>query len=102
MSPKIILVTGANRGIGFGIVQALAEKSSENTLIVASRKRSDAKQAIVEAKNMGLENPFYPFGLDVTSDESINSAVKEVEGHFGRLDGKLQHNTEHSLRVLLC
>lgn len=47
MSPKIVLVTGGNRGIGFGIVQALAQRSEENTIVIASRKKSDAEEAIV-------------------------------------------------------
>lgn len=96
MSPNIILITGANRGIGFGIVQALAARLSENTFIVASRKRSDAEQAIVEAQNMGIANSFHPLELDVTSDESIDAAFKGVEKQFGRLDGKLSTSSPNN------
>ena len=89
MSPKIILVTGANRGIGYGIVHSLAQMSSENTIIVASRQKQAAEKAIEELKAIGLETPFHPLALDVTSDESIQAAVDEVEKTFGRLDGML-------------
>lgn len=87
MSSKIILITGGNRGVGFGIVQALAQKSSEHTIVIASRKKSDAEDAIVEAQKLGLRNSFYPLALDVTSDDSIDAAVDQVEREFGRLDG---------------
>lgn len=99
MAPKIILITGGNRGIGFGIVQALTQRSVENTLIVASRKRDDAEEAIAEAERAGCQNPFYPLALDVTSNDSIMSAVAEVKRAFGRLDSKLYQVRNHLVKV---
>lgn len=91
MPGKTILVTGGNRGIGFGIVQGLAQRSSEHTIIIASRKKSDAEEAIDEVKRLGFKNRLYPLQLDVTSDESIRVAVEEVRAEFGRLDGESTH-----------
>ena len=88
MSPKTILVTGGNRSIGFGIVQSLAQRSSENTIIIASRQKANAKKAIYELKDMGLTSMFYPLVLDVTQDDSIRAAVAEVYQEFGKLDGE--------------
>lgn len=87
MSPKVILVTGANRGIGFGIVQSLAQMSSENVIIVASRQKDAAEKAIEELKKLSLDSSFHPLALDVTSDNSIQAAVEEIGKKFGRLDG---------------
>ena len=87
MSPKTILVTGGNRGIGFGIVQALAQSSSENNIIIASRQKTNAEKAVSELRGMGLTSSLYPLALDVTSDDSIEAAVAEVERQFGGLDG---------------
>lgn len=89
MPAKIILVTGGNHGIGFGVVQAIAQQSTEqHTIIIASRKKGDAEEAIAEAQKWGSDIRFHPLALDVTSDDSISSAVQEVEQVFGRLDGK--------------
>ena len=89
MSPKVILVTGGNRSIGFGIVRSLAQRSSENTIIIASRDKANAERAIVDLQNMGLKSPFYPLAFDISSDDSIRSAVAEVREKFGKLDGRL-------------
>lgn len=91
-SSKIILVTGANRGIGFGIVQALAKRSEQNTIIIASRKEMDAEQAAIDAKALSPGSRFFPLGLDVTSDDSIAASVNEVQAEFGRLDGESSDN----------
>lgn len=87
MSAKSILITGGNRSIGFGIVQRLAQRSDNNNIIIASRKKEDAEKAISELKGMEYESPFHAIALDVTNDDSIRDAVAEVEEKFGKLDG---------------
>jgi NAD(P)-dependent dehydrogenase (short-subunit alcohol dehydrogenase family) len=86
-SAKTILVTGGNRSIGFGIVQRLAQRSSENNIIIASRQKENAEKAISELQALGFKNPFHPISLDITDDESIRNAVAEVDLKFGKLDG---------------
>lgn len=87
MTSKIILTTGANRGIGFAIVQALAQRSSSLTLLVASRSKDNANQAVSQLQELGLKAHFQPIELDVTNDDSIKSAVEEVKAKYGKLDG---------------
>jgi NAD(P)-dependent dehydrogenase (short-subunit alcohol dehydrogenase family) len=86
-SAKTILVTGGNRSIGFGIVQRLAQRSSENNIIIAARQKENAEKAISELQALGFKNPFHPISLDITDDESIRNAVAEVDLKFGKLDG---------------
>lgn len=84
---KTILVTGGNRSIGFGIVQRLAQRSSENNIIIASRQKENAEKAISELQALGFKNPLHAISLDITDDESIRNAVAEVDQKFGKLDG---------------
>lgn len=88
MASKVILTTGANRGIGFSIVQALAQRSSGLVLLVASRSKENANEAISQLQTLGLEAEFQPIVLDVTNDDSIEAAVDEVKAKHGKLDGK--------------
>lgn len=89
MASTIVLVTGAARGIGFGIVQALAQRKKDLTILVAARNIRSAEDAIVLVRKEGLEANFRPVELDVSSDESIKAISSQVESQYGRLDGSL-------------
>ena len=88
MAPsRIILVTGANRGIGFGIVQGLGPQCPTDTFIIACRIKSSAEEAIQKFRSLGIQSPLEPLELEIGSDDSIAAARKVVEKKFGRLDG---------------
>lgn len=88
MDNTFILVTGAARGIGFGIVQALAQRKKDLTILVAARNIKSAENAILQVRQEGLEADFRAVELDVASDESIRTLSSQVEGQYGRLDGE--------------
>ena len=88
MAPKRILVTGANRGIGFSIVQGLAEREKDLIVFVTARSLYLAEEAISSLKNKGLEAHFEPVELDVTSDVSIKTTLFYIERNHGGLDSK--------------
>lgn len=68
---KVVLVTGGNRGIGLAIAQKF--KSAGHQVVVTHRS-GNAPQ--------GLDSVI----MDVTSSESVNTAVLEVEARYGRID----------------
>ncbi|MDT7651123.1 MAG: hypothetical protein QOI36_2529 [Pseudonocardiales bacterium] len=75
----IALVTGANKGIGFATVRRLADRGW--TVLLGAR---DAERGAAAAETLHGDVTALP--LDVTSDESVAAAVKEVESRYGRLD----------------
>ena len=92
MAGKIILITGANRGIGYSIVQALASRPAGHSIIVAAREKQKAVDAIDELQAAvgnatEMTRSLHPIKLDVSSDTDIEAAVHEIETRFGRLDG---------------
>lgn len=80
-SPKTIVVTGANRGIGLTIVQQLVKDKNIKTVITSAR---DVKNA---TDLHALKDPrVHILPLSVTSDESMNhfvAKVKEIVGDDG-------------------
>ncbi|KAK6438116.1 hypothetical protein LTR95_005689 [Oleoguttula sp. CCFEE 5521] len=85
----IVLVTGGSRGIGLSIVRGLAERATEGKIIVASRQKPAAEEVIAQLQNDRAKATFYPLALDVTDDDSIRAAVREVTSVFGHLDEML-------------
>lgn len=86
MTSKIILVTGANRGIGYSIVQGLSKRAPENTYLLGVRAQSSGEEAAKQLRELQPSSDFQPLELDVTDDDSIRSAIKTVESKYGRLD----------------
>ncbi len=81
MKDKVILVTGANRGIGLNIIQRL--NNDGYTVIGASRTDDGANIISQEINSNGGKG----LKMDVTNQESINSAIKNIQDEYGALYG---------------
>ncbi|MCB5906137.1 SDR family oxidoreductase [Streptomyces pinistramenti] len=80
--PRLALVTGANRGIGFGTTRQLATAGVH--VLLAGRDREAVTEAAKTLQDDGLA--VTPLVLDVTDPAGIHSAAAEVEDSHGRLD----------------
>jgi len=85
---SIVLITGANTGLGFEIVKALVASKTLYHIIIGARSEEKAKQAISAAKEHApnTASELSSVQIDVQDDDSIESAFKEVEKKFGRID----------------
>ncbi|WP_026122236.1 SDR family NAD(P)-dependent oxidoreductase [Nocardiopsis halotolerans] len=79
---KTALVTGANKGIGFAIAQGLGEIGF--TVAVGARDDARREEAVGRLRASGVDA--FGVALDVTSDDSVAAAAKEIERTAGRLD----------------
>ncbi|KAK4942289.1 hypothetical protein LTR10_017895 [Elasticomyces elasticus] len=80
IAPRVILVTGANRGIGLAIIQALASHPQ------TTKDMKKGEEAIQELRSKGITSVVQPVTIDVTSDMSIRNAVNVVQEQHGQLD----------------
>ena len=81
MKDKIILITGANRGIGHNILKKIA--TCGYTVIGTSRSEDGADlitETLKDFKGEGIV-------MDVTNQESINTSVSQIKDDYGVIYG---------------
>ena len=87
MSKTIILITGANQGLGFEIAKSLSTAQQNFHVILAGRSLSKVNAAVESLESTkSSTNTLQGLELDLTSDSSIAAAVKKIEMAYGYLD----------------
>ena len=79
---KIVLVTGANKGIGFGIAKHLG--LSGWNVIISARDEQRAEKAICELKAAGVNVLGY-VNIELKDLNGINQATKEISENYPNL-----------------
>ncbi len=77
---KRIVVTGANKGIGRAVVEAILDQHEDTTVLLGSRdpERGEAARAAIVAERPASAERLHVLPLDVASDASVAAAVAEV------------------------
>ncbi|KAH8904195.1 short chain dehydrogenase reductase [Coniochaeta sp. PMI_546] len=83
VTETIVLITGANKGVGRATAQRLA-REHDYTVLIGSRSLSAGEE--VASKLVSEGHKAVAVQLDVLSDESIAAAAKFVSDTYGRLD----------------
>ncbi|KAI1752964.1 NAD(P)-binding protein [Xylaria castorea] len=93
MTKTVVLVSGANRGIGLEIVKALLESapsdSSSNSApyhVYLGSRDLQKGQDVAAALSTAHGNTVSAIQLEITEPESISNAVATVKAESGRLD----------------
>ncbi|KAF2236676.1 putative short chain dehydrogenase/reductase [Viridothelium virens] len=92
-SPQtIILITGANTGIGYECAANILQSSSDYHVIIGSRDRTRGESAVTALRALaGVRGSVSTVQLDVTNDASVAIAASQIEAEHARLD-ILVHN----------
>ncbi|KAI4375565.1 hypothetical protein MLD38_013420 [Melastoma candidum] len=84
-SNRVAVVTGANKGIGFGICKLLRAKGVTVVLTARDEKRGlDAVRKLEEEEDVSGVITFHQ--LDVTDASSISALAGFIKAKFGKLD----------------
>ncbi|MBP5499686.1 MAG: SDR family NAD(P)-dependent oxidoreductase [Bacteroidales bacterium] len=102
MNEKIALVTGANKGIGFGIAKHLGLSGWK--VIVGARNKDRARDAIRQLKSAGV-NVLGWVNIELKDIAGIEQAAMEVSGKYPNLSllvnnagipGDMSVNSQHT------
>jgi 3-oxoacyl-[acyl-carrier protein] reductase len=80
---RVVLVTGAGRGIGRAIVLRLAAAGCR--IAAVARTESELAETVDEARAAGAEEPVLPVPADVTRDAELEQAVRVITERLGRI-----------------
>ncbi|EKG15137.1 hypothetical protein MPH_07674 [Macrophomina phaseolina MS6] len=88
MSPDktVVLITGANAGVGFASAAAVAAHSSSHHVIIGSRSPIKGQKAVDKLRAEGVQGTVTTVQLEVQDPASVSAAVKAIDDEFGRLD----------------
>jgi NAD(P)-dependent dehydrogenase (short-subunit alcohol dehydrogenase family) len=78
-SKRVVLITGANQGVGFQVAKELAAKNFIVLLGSRNLARGEAAAKTIEGDVRALQ-------IDVTDRVSISTAAERIRKDFGRLD----------------
>ncbi|MBA4150277.1 MAG: SDR family oxidoreductase [Verrucomicrobia bacterium] len=96
MTPRIILVTGGNGGLGQAIARNFLNENAENVLWLSVRARRDRAEAL----KAEFPDRIHLVELDVTQPEEWKIAVKKIEAEAGRLDVLVNNAGRHDDALL--
>ena len=82
LDDQVAIVTGASKGIGYGVSKALAAAGA--TVAVAARNVTALETLVSEIQEDGGKAAVFP--LNVTDVTQIGEVFQAVREHFGRLD----------------
>lgn len=82
LTGKNAVVTGGNRGLGFGIATAFAQCGAN--VAILCRNKAKAAEALEELKQYG--GKYMSFDCDVTDIKSVHAAAEKVTAEFGDVD----------------
>ncbi|KAH7071532.1 hypothetical protein BKA63DRAFT_555449 [Paraphoma chrysanthemicola] len=82
---SIVLITGANSGIGFELAAQLLKDGGKHVLL-GSRSVDKGDKAVKDLQSRGLPGSVELLQVDVSDESSIAAAAKVVEENHDRLD----------------
>ena len=85
-SPRIVLISGCSTGIGLHTALLLAKDPEKRFKVYATMRNLEKKTALEDEGKETLGKTLIIKRMDVSSDESVKSAVEEIIAQEGKID----------------
>jgi len=98
LAGRLIIVTGASSGIGYGTARRLAQMEGARVVAIARRRVFRIEALAIQMREQTGEDRIYPLTTDMADRDQAEAVVREVEEKFGRVDGFI-HAVNRALRL---
>ncbi len=97
-SPKVVLVTGGNNGIGYETVKAFLQSGNPYHILLGCRSLEKGKAAFetLRSECTGATNTVELVQVDLDSDDSIQEAFKQISASPGHIDALINNGGTHA------
>lgn len=84
LAGKVVIVTGATKGIGKGIAQMCAGEGAN--VVISGRNEKDGMQVVQDIKEKYRMDALF-VKADISREEACKQLIEDTVAHFGRVDG---------------
>ncbi|KAK7186410.1 hypothetical protein DPSP01_013111 [Paraphaeosphaeria sporulosa] len=86
--PPVVLITGANQGLGFAIAEVFSQSQHPYTILVGARDQARGDEAVRKLLRTKTNDKtaISTIHIDVASSESITGALSKISTDYDRLD----------------
>lgn len=95
---KVVVVTGAGSGIGEGIAEEFGKEGA--MVVIAEINQESGKRVEQKLINQGIRAAFVQ--TDVSSEQSVISAVSQVANQWGHIDVLINNAWRHIEMAQRC
>ena len=86
MSERIVIITGCSTGIGLSTAVLLARDAEKKFKVYATMRNLASKDELIHKAGDCFSKTLFVVQLDVCSEASVHSAVKDILEKEGRVD----------------
>ncbi len=98
LAGRLVIVTGASSGIGYGATRRLAQVEGARVVAVARRRVFRIEALAAQVRDQTGEDRIFPLTTDMADRAQAEAVVRQVEEQFGRLDGFV-HAVNRALKL---
>lgn len=98
LAGRLILITGASSGIGYGTARRLAQTEGARVVAVARRRVFRIEALAAQVQDQVGEERVFPLTTDMADRTQAEAVVRQIEEKFGRIDGFI-HAVNRTLKL---
>ena len=98
LAGRLVIVTGASSGIGYGTTRRLAQTEGARVVAIARRRVFRIEALATQVREQTGEDRIFPLTADMADRAQAEAVIQQVEEQYGRIDGFV-HAVNRALKL---